>query len=116
LYALNLPLGKPSILEQVIASQLFPARNHFADSPWLSPLILPDRINVDTLRLWVERNAGDTFLRPIPAIIDPIHIYRGDEFVGRFDIENQVPMDGDLSNQVLKYLEELGYKKPRKDD
>ena len=45
-----------------------------------------------------------------------VHIYRGDEFVGRFDIENQVPMDGDLSNQVLKYLEELGYKRPRKDD
>jgi hypothetical protein len=45
-----------------------------------------------------------------------VHIYRGDEFVGRFDIENQIPMDGVLSNQVLKYLEELGYKKSRKDE
>ena len=40
-----------------------------------------------------------------------VHIYRGDEFIGRFDIENQIPMDEDLSGQVLKYLEELGYKK-----
>jgi hypothetical protein len=40
-----------------------------------------------------------------------VHIYRGSEFVGRFDIENQTPMDGDLSNQVLEHLEELGYKK-----
>ena len=40
-----------------------------------------------------------------------VHIYRGDEFIGRFDIENQIPMDEDLSAQVLKYLEELGYKK-----
>ena len=40
-----------------------------------------------------------------------MHIYRGDEFIGRFDIENQIPMDEDLSGQVLKYLEELGYKK-----
>jgi len=39
------------------------------------------------------------------------HIYRGDEFIGRFDIEHQIPMDEDLSGQVLKYLEELGYKK-----
>ena len=44
----------------------------------------------------------------------PVHIYRGDEFVGRFDIENQISMDGDFSNQVLKYLEELGYKKSQK--
>ena len=40
-----------------------------------------------------------------------VHIYRGDEFIGRFDIENQMSMDKDLSGQVLKYLEELGYKK-----
>jgi hypothetical protein len=40
-----------------------------------------------------------------------VHIYRGDQFVGRFDIENQIPMDEVLSSQVLKYLEELGYKK-----
>jgi hypothetical protein len=40
-----------------------------------------------------------------------VYIYRGDEFIGRFDIENQIPMDEDLSGQVLKYLEELGYKK-----
>jgi Domain of unknown function (DUF4160) len=40
-----------------------------------------------------------------------VHIYRGDEFIGRFDIEHQIPMDEDLSGQVLKYLEELGYKK-----
>jgi hypothetical protein len=44
-----------------------------------------------------------------------VHIYRCDEFVGRFDIENQIPMDGVLSNQVLKYLEDLGYKKLRKE-
>ena len=45
-----------------------------------------------------------------------VHIYRDDEFVGRFDIENQIPMDEDLSSQVLQYLEELGYKKLRKGD
>jgi hypothetical protein len=39
-----------------------------------------------------------------------VHIYRGAEFIGRFDIENQVPMDGELSAQALRYLEELGYK------
>jgi hypothetical protein len=39
-----------------------------------------------------------------------VHIYKGDEFIGRFDIENQKPMDGDLSGQILKFLEELGYK------
>jgi Domain of unknown function (DUF4160) len=43
-----------------------------------------------------------------------VHIYRGSEFVGRFDIENQIAMDGDLSNQALKYLGELGYKKSSK--
>ena len=43
-----------------------------------------------------------------------VHIYRGDVFIGRFDIENQIAMDGDLSSQVLKYLEELGYKKSSK--
>ena len=40
-----------------------------------------------------------------------VHIYKDDRFIGRFDIENQRPMDGDLPAQVLKYLEELGYKK-----
>jgi len=40
-----------------------------------------------------------------------IHIYRGAQFVGRFDIENQIAMDGD---QVLRYLEELRYKKSSK--
>ena len=35
-----------------------------------------------------------------------MHIYRGDDFVGRFDIENQLPMDGELSRQILKYLED----------
>jgi hypothetical protein len=43
-----------------------------------------------------------------------VHNYRGDEFIGRFDIENQIAMDGDPSSQVLKYLEELGYKKSSK--
>ena len=43
-----------------------------------------------------------------------VHIYRGAEFIGRFDIENQVPMDGELSAQALRYLEELGYKKVSK--
>ena len=45
-----------------------------------------------------------------------VHIYRGDEFIGRFDIENQIPMDEVLSSQVLKYLGELGYKKLRRGD
>jgi hypothetical protein len=40
-----------------------------------------------------------------------VHIFQGDDFIGRFDIENQISMDGDLSRQILKYLEELGYKK-----
>ncbi len=39
-----------------------------------------------------------------------VHVYKGDDFIGRFDIENQRPMDGDFSALVLKYLEELGYK------
>jgi hypothetical protein len=43
-----------------------------------------------------------------------VHIYRGDQFIGRFDIENQRPMDGDLPARVLKCLEELGYKKVEK--
>ena len=44
-----------------------------------------------------------------------VHIYHGTEYIGRFDIENQIAMDVDLSRQVLKYLEELGYKKSSKD-
>ncbi len=63
---------------------------------------------------WVEERAAVTFLRPIPAITRHVHIYRGAEFIGRFDIENQIAMDGDLSRQVVKYLEELGYKKSSK--
>jgi hypothetical protein len=43
-----------------------------------------------------------------------VHVYRGDEFVGRFDIEKQIPMDGKLSSRVLKYLEDLGYKQSKK--
>lgn len=43
-----------------------------------------------------------------------VHIYKDDEFIGRFDIENQKPMDGILSGQILKFLEELGYKRPAK--
>jgi len=43
-----------------------------------------------------------------------VHIYRDDRFIGRFDVENQRPMDGELLAQVLKYLEELGYKKVQK--
>ena len=39
-----------------------------------------------------------------------VHVFKGDEFIGRFDVENQRPMDDDFSAQVLKYLEELGYK------
>ena len=39
-----------------------------------------------------------------------VHVYKGDDFIGRFDIENQRPMDGVLPALVLKYLEELGYK------
>jgi len=45
-----------------------------------------------------------------------VHVYRGDEFVGRFDIESQIPMDGKLSSRMLKYLEELGYKRSKKGD
>jgi len=44
-----------------------------------------------------------------------VHIYRDDRFIGRFDVEHQRPMDGELSAQVLKYLEELGYRRARKD-
>jgi hypothetical protein len=43
-----------------------------------------------------------------------VHLYHGDEFVGRFDIENQLPVDGDLPRADLKYLEDLGYKKSSK--
>ena len=43
-----------------------------------------------------------------------VHIYRGDDSIGRFDIENQIAMDDELSGQVLKYLKELGYKKSSK--
>jgi hypothetical protein len=57
------------------------------------------------VRVWVEKSAAVIFLRPIPAITDLI--YRGTEFIGCFDIENQIAMDSDLSSQVLKYLEEL---------
>jgi hypothetical protein len=44
-----------------------------------------------------------------------VHIYRDDRFIGRFDVEHQRPMDGELPAQVLKYLEELGYRRARKD-
>lgn len=40
-----------------------------------------------------------------------VHIYRGSHQLGRFDIENQMPMDGPLPARILKLLEELGYKK-----
>src|SRR5262245_31222221 len=70
-------------------------------------------INYDTLKMWAERSAG-VHLRPIPAITYHVHIYRGDESIGRFDSENQIAMGGDLSGQVLKYLEELGYKRSSK--
>jgi hypothetical protein len=43
-----------------------------------------------------------------------VHIYKGDQFIGRFDIENERPMDGKLPSQVLRFLEELGYKKAQK--
>jgi hypothetical protein len=43
-----------------------------------------------------------------------VHIDKGDEFIGRFDIENQRPMDDVLSRQILKYLEDLGYKRSTK--
>ena len=43
-----------------------------------------------------------------------VHIYKDDRFIGRFDIENQRPMDGYLPAQVLKFLEELGYEKVEK--
>jgi hypothetical protein len=35
--------------------------------------------------------------------------------MGRFDVEHQIPMDEELPAQVLKYLEELGYRRARKD-
>ncbi|MCH7569890.1 MAG: DUF4160 domain-containing protein [Deltaproteobacteria bacterium] len=43
-----------------------------------------------------------------------VHIYKGAQFIGRFDIENERPMDGKLPGQVLRFLEELGYKKAQK--
>jgi hypothetical protein len=39
---------------------------------------------------------------------------KDDKFIGRFIIENQKPMDGIISGQILKFLEELGYKKSAK--
>jgi len=39
-----------------------------------------------------------------------VHVFKGDEFIGRFDVEHQLPMDHEFSSQVLKYLEDLGYK------
>jgi hypothetical protein len=70
--------------------------------------------------VWVEKSAAVIFLRPIPAITDLITYTStaapslSAEFIGGFDIENQIAMDSDLSSQVLKYLEELGYKKSSK--
>jgi hypothetical protein len=65
---------------------------------------------------WVEKSGVVIFFRLIPAITDLITCIStaAPEFIGRFDIENQIAMDGDLSNRVLKYLEELGYKKSSK--
>jgi len=65
-------------------------------------------------------------LSPLELVHDPlslkagdhppnhVHIYKGDQFIGRFDIENERPMDGKLPGQVLRFLEELGYKKAQK--
>jgi hypothetical protein len=79
---------------------------------------LHERINFDTLTAWVGRSAGDTFSKRILGIIDLIMFTftRGNDFVGRFDVENQVSMDGHLSSQVLKYLEALGYKQSQKEN
>jgi len=44
-----------------------------------------------------------------------VHVYKDGRFIGRFDIENQVAMDGDLPSQVLSYLEELGYRRVNND-
>ena len=42
-----------------------------------------------------------------------VHVYKEGRFIGRFDMENQRSMDGEFSAQVLRYLEDLGYKKVR---
>mgnify|MGYP003580241323 CR=1 FL=1 len=72
------------------------------------------RINDDTLGDVGRKKRGGYIFETYSGDHRPyhVHIYRGDEFVGRFDM-NQILMDEDLSNQVLKYLEELGYKKPK---
>ena len=57
-----------------------------------------------------ETYAGD---HP-PYHVHIYKIYKGTQFIGRFDIENQRAMDGDLPSQVLRYLEELGYKQVNK--
>jgi len=65
--------------------------------------------------MWAEKRGGYIFEtysgdhRPYH-----VHIYRGDEFIGRFDIENQIPMDGNLSRQVLKYLKNWDTRNHRK--
>ena len=77
---------------------------------------MPRRINDDARLHAGRKKRGGYIFETYSGDYRPyhVHIYRGDEFIGRFDIENQIAMDGDLSSQLLKYLEELGYKKPSK--
>jgi hypothetical protein len=63
--------------------------------------------------MWAETSAVVTFSKPTQAIIVLITCI----FITAMNLladsifENQLPVDGDLPRQILKYLEDLGYKK-----
>jgi hypothetical protein len=39
-----------------------------------------------------------------------VHVFRGEDFIGRWDIENQVAMDRPFSRKAVKALEMAGYR------
>ena len=43
-----------------------------------------------------------------------VHVYRNGRVIGRWDIENQRPMDGPLSRAVLQALAQGGYRIEKK--
>ncbi len=78
--------------------------------------LLKQGIKYDTNLKWDVRKGGGYIFETYAGDHPPyhVHIYKGDQFIGRFDIENERPMDGKLPGQVLRYFEELGYKKAQK--
>lgn len=70
-------------------------------------------IKYDTTKPVSRRKRGGYIFETYAGDHPPyhVHIYKDDRFIGRFDVENQRSMDGDLPGQVLKYLEELDYRK-----